>query len=281
MPLNAKLRNQLLEFSPAGTIARKHKPGLRKLANNCGGSCDQPGMALHITVHVADQNDPSLIGSVRCEPTPVSRPLAKLPRVDAVVDDTYFSRWETVVRQDRFPHGIRIGENSGREILHPSNPYASLCSIQLKMRQVTLTGNDYWYSGDHSSGDTEQIRVKVVGVNYFEPAPAQEHRQAEHLIDPVYRIKSSLGIKLPNANRRSRQPFKQRTAGSETTQRHLVGAAAAQPYSQLDGLNLSPPHIKRIQQEKNFAEGWSRPQLEAAAPAVRLFSLVRRKVRLG
>ena len=55
--IETQIRDLLFKTRPLLSVTDKNKSGGRKLADNRGRRCNQPGMPFHIGVHVPDHND--------------------------------------------------------------------------------------------------------------------------------------------------------------------------------------------------------------------------------
>ena len=187
----------------------------------------------------------------RREPVPISRLAAESLHIYAVVNDANLLCSKVILRQDRVPHRIRIGQHSGRKHLQAAKPHAAASFVQVEMRQIALARNDHRNARERRRRNAQQVRIKIVSVNNLEAAPTQEDRQTKHLIHPVDRIEPTLGIELADGNAGSRQLFKQRAARSQAPQRYVV-ALRVESDGQLDSLRLGPADVQRIQQKKHF-----------------------------
>src|SRR5579864_5046 len=118
------------------------------------------------------------------------------------------------------------------------------------MAQVALAGNDDGNTRDCGSGNAQDIRVKIVGMNDLKTASPQEPCQPKHLIDAVNRIEATFWIELAHGDRRSPQFLKQRSPRTEASQRDVV-TFGIKPGRELNRLHFGSADIQRIEQEEN------------------------------
>ena len=144
-------------------------------------------------------------------------------------------------------------------VLQAPQPDSTAAFVQSKMSQVALAGNNHGNSSDHGGRDAQDVRVQIVRVKNLKTAAPQKSRQPKHLVHAVRRIETTLRIELADLHRTSRQPLKQRPAGAQATQRHIV-AIGVEPGGEFDGLDFGSANVQGIEEIKYF-------------PAVRCFRM--------
>ena len=164
----------MLEFLSLLSIPRENETSLRKFAHDRRRRCNQPGMPLHIAVHVAHQHDQLALASAGKKLAPVAcRPTEPL-QVHPIVDDLNFLGCKPIFGNQPGADGIRIGQHHVGKILNASQPHSPPGLIPVEVRDITAAGDDHRHARHPRRWHSHQIRPKVVGMNDVKVAATQK-----------------------------------------------------------------------------------------------------------